>query len=335
MKKILKFWVPVGIIGGVFTMDAYFTSILFIRITHGLSNYVTTDQNIILHFFRVQSASKIITFCLSYYFAFLCSKNRNNMLWFLLLYALAFVSPIFFDLYFIEKSLSMLISTFTVSCFGVLSYLGFDWFNKQKQTQELEKKNLQSELSMLKNQINPHFLFNTLNNIDSLIKKNPDCASQSIIELSEMMRYMIYETNTGKVPLKKELEYIDNYMALQKLQYFNDDLVEYTVTGNPENIEVAPMLFIPFIENAFKHCTNKETKHSIRFSFIIFDDRKILFEAMNIADKTQSISKDKTSGIGLDTVKRRLEILYPKRYSLEIQEKNDLFCVSLMIKIND
>ena len=167
-----------------------------------------------------------------------------------------------------------------------------------------------------------------------MIKKNPDCASQSIVELSEMMRYMIYEANVEKVPLKKELDYIDNYLHLQKLQYSNPELINYNVSGESEQIEVAPMLFIPFVENAFKHCTNKETKYAIRISFS-FDARQISFEATNIADKTQIISKDKTSGIGLDTIKRRLEILYPQQHILEIQEKNDLFCVSLKIKIND
>ena len=320
MKKILKFWAPVGIIFGLTFLAGFFNDRL---------NGVELG-----HLIKIVRATNLIIFGLSYYLTFLFTKNRNHGLWFLLLYALAFAWPSLIEKSEIIYNIFSLVSVLETSWLAIMLYFGFDWFNKQKQTQELEKKNLQSELSMLKNQINPHFLFNTLNNIDSLIKKNPDYASKSIIELSDMMRYMIYETNVEKIPLKKELEYIDNYMALQKLQYFNDDLVEYTITGNPENIEVAPMLFIPFIENAFKHCTNKETKHAIRFSFLL-DAEKICFEATNIADKTQSISKDNTSGIGLDTVKRRLEILYPHQYSLEIQEKNDLFCVSLMIKIND
>jgi len=212
--------------------------------------------------------------------------------------------------------------------------LPHDWYQKKEEKKDLERQNLQSELKLLKNQINPHFLFNTLNNIDSMIKKNPDCASQSIVELSEMMRYMIYEANVEKVPLKKELDYIENYLHLQKLQYGNQELVEYTLIGDPAQTEVAPMLFIPFVENAFKHCTNKETKHAIRLSFL-FNTDKIRFEAMNIADKARVISKDKTSGIGLDTIKRRLEILYPQRHDLQIQEINDYFCVSLTLKIND
>jgi len=337
MKKKLNIWIFLGIIFIIFNLSAA-TELLSLLISIRSAFVTLVSYKMALNLLR------IFVFVISFFLTSRCIKNKKYTLGFLLLYAFAFVFPLLFpgawswlrgrgDEIILYPVYTLLV-VFVDSCYAIILYLGYDWFNKQKRTQELEKKNLQSELSMLKNQINPHFLFNTLNNIDSLIKKNPDCASKSIVELSDMMRYMIYETNVEKIPLKKEQEYIDNYMALQKLQYFNDDLVEYTITGNPENIEVAPMLFIPFIENAFKHCTNKETKHAIRFSFSL-DAEKICFEATNIADKTQSISKDKTSGIGLDTVKRRLEILYPKRYSLEIQEKNDLFCVSLMIKIND
>ncbi|GAB6011325.1 sensor histidine kinase [Viscerimonas tarda] len=226
------------------------------------------------------------------------------------------------------------LSVFKYSFYAVLFYLGFDWFRKNLQNKELEKQSLQSELALLKNQINPHFLFNTLNNIDSLIKTNPNHASQSLIELSDMMRYMLYETRPERVLLQKELEYIENYMKLQKLQYANTQLVEYSVSGNPADIKVAPMLFIPFIENAFKHCTDKDKKQAIRFSFNIINKR-ICFQSSNISDDNHPISSDSSSGIGLDTVKRRLEILYPNKYSLQIDKKNDLFCISLIIDADD
>ena len=324
--KNFKIWIPVGIVVGTH----------LITILQG----VVIDRNFSpdewkIYVFHILIGTRYISFIFSYFLFFFCGKNRKLLLWsLLLLNVLAFTYPWMIGCNNINFNYYALSTAFQYSCYAFVLYLASDWFIKQKRTQELEKKNLQSELTMLKNQINPHFLFNTLNNIDSMIKKNPDCASQSIVELSEMMRYMIYEANVEKVPLKKELDYIDNYLHLQKLQYGNQELVEYTLTGDPEQTEVAPMLFIPFVENAFKHCTNKETKHAIRFSFL-FDADKIRFEATNIADKTQVISKDKTSGIGLDTIKRRLEILYPQRHDLQIQEKNDYFCVSLTLKIND
>ena len=261
-------------------------------------------------------------------------KNKNHVWWFLPIFVLAFVWPSLIGKHKIVYNIYAFFSALKISGLAFILFFYFDWFNKQKQTKELEKQNLHSELALLKNQINPHFLFNTLNNIDSLIKKNPDYASKSIIELSGIMRYMIYETNVDRVPLQKELDYIDNYLCLQKLQYFNDELVEYTVIGDPKDKEIAPMLFIPFVENAFKHCTDKEKKHAIQFSFLL-ESNKITFDAINIADKTQDLSKDKSGGIGLETVKRRLEFLYPNRYSLQISEKNDLFCISLMIATDD
>ena len=332
MKTKLNIWIFLGILCIFFSLNA---------VSNWLSVHIITTNlkvDLYLGFHRKLMIYSSLTFVISFFLTPLLIKNKKYAaVGFSLLYALSFpilLPGILNGSGIILCAVHVFIMVFRYSCHAIILYLGFDWINKLRRTQELEKKNLQSELSMLKNQINPHFLFNTLNNIDSLIKKNPDYASKSIIELSDIMRYMIYETNVEKVPLKKELEYIDNYLALQKLQYFNDDLVEYTIAGDPKNVEVAPMLFIPFIENAFKHCTNKETKHAIRFSFLL-DAEKICFEAMNIADKKHVISKDKSSGIGLDTIKRRLEILYPQRYSLQIQEKNDLFCISLMIKIND
>ena len=332
MKKKLNVWIFISVACIFFSLSAA-SELIAIRLSVESLGITVSYYRVILKLLTV------FVFAISFFLTSLCIKNKKHALWFLLLYAFAFYFPFLFRVWpgdsskFLYPVFTFLI-VFVDSWYAIILYLGYDWFNKQKQTKELEKQNLQSELSLLKNQINPHFLFNTLNNIDSLIKKNPGYASKSIIDLSDMMRYMIYDTNTDKVPLQKELDYINNYLNLQKLQYFNNDLVEYTITGDPKDKEIAPMLFIPFVENAFKHCTNKETKHAIKFSFLLESD-KICFEAINIYDKTQTISKDKSGGIGLDTVKRRLEILYPNQYSLQIQEKNDLFCILLMIKIND
>ena len=336
-KKNLKIWAHIGfwclcllafLINRLSAIKLSVPELAQVSILHTVSIPLIFYASYFLTYFVLKNKKNfvyVILFCLTFFFFPEFGKPLVA-----LFFPPLFSSPshtIFFNFIF----LFMVIQT---SFWGVLFYLGIDWYQKNEEKKDLERQNLQSELKLLKNQINPHFLFNTLNNIDSMIKKNPDCASQSIVELSEMMRYMIYEANVEKVPLKKELDYIDNYLHLQKLQYGNQELVEYTLTGEPERIEVAPMLFIPFVENAFKHCTNKETRHAIRFEFLC-DADKIRFEAMNIADKSQVISKDKTSGIGLDTVKRRLEILYHRRHDLQIQEKNDYFCVSLTLKIND
>ncbi len=333
MKKKLNIWICLGIAGIIFSLSTI-SGLLSIRIySVDFSFY-----SVILRLFS------LIVFVVSFFLTALCIKNKKHIVWFLLLYGFALVLP---SLMGIPRTAPMgggdgkliyavysFLTIFVDSFYAIMLYLGFDWFNKQRRTRELEKQNLQSELMLLKNQINPHFLFNTLNNIDSLIKRNPDHASASIIELSDMMRYMIYETNIEKVPLKKELDYIDNYLQLQQLQYANQNLIKYSVEGEPGNIQIAPMLFIPFIENAFKHCTHKEIRHVISIDFRI-DSDKIYLDVVNNADNTKRLSKDTSSGIGLETVKRRLEILYPNRYTLQIQEKNDLFCISLIVQTHD
>lgn len=215
---------------------------------------------------------------------------------------------------------------------GILLYMSYDWFHRMRKQKELEKQNLQSELKLLKNQLNPHFLFNTLNNIDSLIHSNPTRASEALVQMSEMMRYMIYETNAPEVNLTQELTYIENYLELQRLQYDNPDLVAYSVEGNPEGIHMAPMLFIPFIENTFKHCTDKKAKKAISLRFLI-GKSEISFEAINLSDTSKHINKDSSSGIGLNVVKRRLDYLYPGKYDLQIKQENDYFCVSLKITL--
>jgi len=225
-----------------------------------------------------------------------------------------------------------LIYVFTVffAISGFFFFLLENWF----ETQNLARENLQSELALLKNQINPHFLFNTLNNIDSLIKSNTEKASHTLLKLSEILRYMIYDTNTVKVQLADEIRHIESYIDLQKLQVANRDLIRFNVSGNTSNIKVAPMLFIPFVENAFKHCTDKSLAGAIRITFTI-RNKQVLFESENIADLTKRISKDESSGVGLNIVRRRLELIYPGRHALNIKEENKTFSVTLSVNTDE
>jgi two-component system, LytTR family, sensor kinase len=200
------------------------------------------------------------------------------------------------------------------------------WFTAEK----MAKEKLQSELALLKNQVNPHFLFNTLNNIDSLIKSNPDKASETLVKLSEILRYMIYDTNAETVPLADEIKYIESYIDLQRIQYPNKELVVFSVTGNPEHIRIAPMLFIPFVENAFKHCSDKNAAQAIRISFSI-DNRIVNFACANVFDRMKKITKDHAHGIGLAIIRRRMELIYPGRHFLSINEDHSTFTVALSI----
>ena len=231
--------------------------------------------------------------------------------------------------FFYSLSLTYVITVF-FAISGFFFFLLEHWFRAEK----LAKQNLQSELALLKNQINPHFLFNTLNNIDSLIKSNTEKASETLVKLSEILRYMIYDTNVDKVQLSDEISHIESYIALQKIQFANTELVSLSVQGNPENIPIAPMLFIPFIENAFKHCTDKSMPNAIRITFTVYD-KNVKFESVNASDRTQRINKDEASGVGLNIVRRRLEIIYPGRHTLNIKEENNTFSVNLIVNTDE
>ncbi len=204
------------------------------------------------------------------------------------------------------------------------------WIKDQKRRQELEKQNLNSELALLRSQINPHFLFNTLNNIDSLVFIDQTKASDAILKLSGIMRYMLYEANTEIVPLEREIEYIMSMVALLKLRLKDPDFIQFEIKGNPGGKEIPPMLLVPFIENAYKH--GKKTGKSPGIKFLLdMSDNHITFESSNRYDTQNSLNKDKVGGIGLSNVQRRLKLLYDKHHEFEIEKNKGKFKVRLRI----
>lgn len=229
---------------------------------------------------------------------------------------------------------SFLSLTYVFTLFFSISGFFFFLLGNWVETQQLARENLQSELALLKNQINPHFLFNTLNNIDSLIKSNTEKASHTLVKLSEILRYMIYETNVTQVQLSDEIRHIESYIELQKLQYVNRELVRFNIMGSPANIQVAPMLFIPFVENAFKHCTDKSVPGAVKIAFNI-DGKQIRFESENVSDPEKRINKDEASGVGLNIIRRRLELIYSGRHTLDINENNSTFRVTLTVNTHE
>ncbi|MBS4057856.1 MAG: sensor histidine kinase [Bacteroidales bacterium] len=220
--------------------------------------------------------------------------------------------------------------TYMISLFFAASGTFFRLLDNWLITQKRAKQNLQSELALLRNQVNPHFLFNTLNNIDSLIKRDVDQASESLLKLSDILRYMIYECNVDETDVAREIKHIESYIDLQRMQFANHDLVVFSVMGNPKEIRIAPMLFIPFIENAFKHCNRKQSPQAIKVAFNI-SGKKVHFVCENLFDPMRKTTKDSACGIGLSTVNRRLELIYPGRHQLQIREDNTTFRVELTI----
>jgi two-component system, LytTR family, sensor kinase len=214
--------------------------------------------------------------------------------------------------------------------FSFLIYLVIDRFSAQKQKSELMVQNKASELLLLRSQLNPHFLFNTLNNIYSLVNKKDDSAPDAITRLSDILRYVLYEANSDRVNLAKEIEYLKSYIELQKLRTAEKDFVEFTVKGDVSSAEIAPMLLIPFIENAFKHGTKKNMSPGIKIEIVV--DDFISFRISNHINPNQSVNKDKIGGVGLNNVVRRLDLLYPGRHLIEIYQHEDLFRVELSLK---
>ncbi|PBQ32460.1 hypothetical protein CNR22_11990 [Sphingobacteriaceae bacterium] len=206
-----------------------------------------------------------------------------------------------------------------------------EWYEDIKVKEDLSKKNFETELALVKSQINPHFLFNTINNIDMLILKEPQKASTYLNKLSDIMRFMLYETKTEKVSLSKELAYIEKYIELQRIRSTNHAYVKFEIEGFSEDILVEPLLFIPFIENAFKHTEDKATNNAIRISFLITKE-KINFECFNIRTKTQDL-KTEHSGLGNELITKRLALLYPGKHKMEIGDREDAYLVKIELKI--
>lgn len=215
-----------------------------------------------------------------------------------------------------------------VGLFTSIKLLKYWYLNQQIKT-ELENKNRISELAMLRSQLNPHFLFNTLNNIDSLIMSNPEKASDSIMKLSDIMRFIVYDL-TESIPLTKEIDYLKSYISLQKLRLKNPDFVKIKFDGECQSKSIAPMLFIPFVENAFKHGLKNVASPGIEIHLCCLEN-SINFEVINQFNDKIDLNKDKTPGIGLINTKRRLELLYPDMHEFVIEKNNGVYSSKLTI----
>jgi sensor histidine kinase YesM len=204
----------------------------------------------------------------------------------------------------------------TVAIVLMIKYLNYA--NRlEQQRLELEKQNFSSEQALLRSQISPHFLFNTLNNIHSLIASDPEKSRDSVVRLSEIMRYMLKEVRNDMVPLTVEIEYLRNYIGLLTLRVNIPDFIKFTVKGEPGNLKVAPMMFIPFIENAFKHGSKRMPPPCIEATLEL-GGGGLTYEVVNyIRVSGEEGATDPTSGIGIPNLKRRIELLYPGRYILD------------------
>lgn len=208
-----------------------------------------------------------------------------------------------------------------------------EWAKADQSRTQLQAYQLSTEIKFLKSQINPHFLFNTLNNLFSMAQeKGNDDLADGISKLSGMMRYMIYDSNAESVPLAREIAYLEDCITLNKLRYADDEVrVTFNYPAQTGGVVIAPMLFIPFVENAFKHGVAIGQTSGISITIIIAGE-KLIFTCTNTSYK--SIKKmEEQSGIGLENVRRRLHLLYPDKHTLQISEENNEYIVTLEIDL--
>ncbi len=223
------------------------------------------------------------------------------------------------------------ITSFLVSGFAVGLRYAESALKKEDEIRELEREKLNSELALLKNQVSPHFFFNTLNNIYSLIEINQKDAQEAVLSLSKMMRYMLYESEQGNTRLSHEIEFMKGYIDLMRLRM--SDRVRLTVDwpSDYDDNDLPPLLFIPFIENAFKHGVSYQGNSFIEVS-LKQEGSLITFVARNSVNTAADGGPQAAPGIGLENVRKRLALLYPGRHELTIEEKESLFTVKLVLK---
>lgn len=209
--------------------------------------------------------------------------------------------------------------------------LVLDYINQLTDQKELERQNRLAEVNFLRSQINPHFLFNTLNNINALIRLHPAEAEKSIGSLSDMMRYMLNSSKLDKVELGREMAYITNYVELQRLRLAKDFKLKYDTDIKDESVLIEPLLLIGFIENTFKHGVSGMDDDFIEIR-ITSDSERLMLNTRNKIHRTLNIN-DIVSGVGLENTKKRLRLCYDKKYSIKLQTDQDIYDIRLKLEL--
>ncbi|MGE4515188.1 MAG: sensor histidine kinase, partial [Chryseobacterium sp.] len=215
---------------------------------------------------------------------------------------------------------------------GTTLKIGSRWLNEENRRKELEKEQLRTELALLRHQVNPHFLMNTLNNIHALIDIDVEVAKDAVIKLSVLMRYLLYDSAQGKTTLAKEVEFMESYIELVKLRYTKKVSVKFSVPRKIPDVQIPPMLFISFLENAFKHGVSYQAKSFVHLKLDIMND-KLVCMIKNSKHSGQESGIKRYSGIGLDNVKKNLELLYHDSFDLTIHDGDSEYEVILTLPL--
>ncbi len=256
-------------------------------------------------------------------------------------YALIVFIQYLFFIYLHNKSdvkiLNHLIFSFLIYLFFLASSIAYrliiDKIQSDNLIKDKENENLKTELSLLRSQASPHFLFNVLNNMVALARKKSDLLEPSLIKLSSLIRYTVYETMEEKVSLDKEIDYLESYIDLQRQRFGNNVIFNISFQEPQAHFVIEPMLLIPFVENAIKHGTGFIENAEINVE-LKMNKNKLYFFVRNRYNETENEVKDKTSGIGLANVKRRLNLLYPDNHQLQISKEDGWFAVVLELTLH-
>jgi len=227
----------------------------------------------------------------------------------------------------------LVVVTLFIVLFIAMLRFAKEWFEFEATRKEVENERLLAELNFLKAQINPHFLFNTLNNLYYLAYSQSANTTEVIAKLSQMMRYMLYDTNQPKVLLSKEVEYMQNYISLERLRLNDQIPIQFEVKGNVNEVRVAPLILITFLENAFKHGVSNNRGDSWVKVNLALTGREFVYTVEN--SKHGVVPEVGKSGIGLQNVQRRLELSYPGHYRLEVEDLPDRYIVHLTLTLSE
>jgi sensor histidine kinase YesM len=212
--------------------------------------------------------------------------------------------------------------------------LTFDWIHERNRVEELQNKQLKTELNFLKSQIQPHFFFNTLNNLYALTLEKSDIASSVVLKLSDIMQYVLYDVKEPLIRLYDAINYIQNYLDLERLRYGDKIQSNTEIIGNIEDVKVPPLLFLPFIENCFKHGAKNNDKIEVNISFENCNNKWLIFRVENtFVELNETEKTPKKNGIGIKNVTRRLELLFKNNFDLKTFIENNKYCVQLKIPI--
>jgi LytS/YehU family sensor histidine kinase len=309
-------------LGIVFTMSkefitvGFFALLVYINFFYLFPQYIST-KSLFWHIISLAATAAVLTPIKSFilYFIYFAYPEQKT--------------------YILNNQVFFFLSFFFMGIGSTIYYIMGEWLKGQRHTSELHNKTLQSELKFLKSQINPHFLFNTLNNLYALTLKKSDLAPEIVLKLSEMMRYMLYECNERMVPLSKEVNYIKNYLELEKLRQGKKVNIKFKMEGEIENQKIAPLMFIPFLENSFKHGLNNQISEGFVDIELKVKEGSVEVEIENSkAPSMPSASGKKSGGIGLVNVRRRLDLLYPDSYELDIENNPNTYHVKLKLKLD-